>query len=75
MSGYKRSAIALEMEREEKLRLLGNISDVRRKLDWLAAKISETLEKTPEGIKTTFGREVKEALVWLRDGEGYRREA
>jgi vacuolar-type H+-ATPase subunit I/STV1 len=72
MSGYKYSEVILERERETKLKLLSNIDDVKRRLSWLAGKISETLERTPEGIKATFDREVKESIIWLSD-EGQRR--
>lgn len=67
MSGYKYSPIALEREREEKLRLLGDIGDARARLSGLATKIRETLGRTPEGIRATFNKEVESGLGWLRE--------
>lgn len=64
MSGYKRSNVALDMEREKKLRLLTEMGNARRQLEWLAAKIAETLDRAPGGIKETFDREAKQAAAW-----------
>lgn len=74
MSGYKYSTVDLEKQREEQIRLLSNVKQANRALDWLAARITEHLEKTSEGIKTTFDKEMKEATLWLRDREEHRRE-
>lgn len=65
MSGYKRSTVVLDTEREKKLRLLSDISNAGRRLDWLAARITETLDATPPGIRDTFESEVREATDWL----------
>lgn len=69
MSDYKYSTYSLQSAKEEKLRLLGDISATRQGLVGLTSKISEVLNKAPGGIKATFSKEVKEAINWLKKTE------
>jgi len=66
MSDYKYSTYSLQKEKEDKLRLLGDISAVRQVLSGLANKLSEVLNNAQDGVKATFSKEVKEAADWLK---------
>ena len=75
MSGYKYSTVDLDRQRERQLRLLSSMNEIRRVLDWLAARIREHLEMMPEGIKASFAGEVEDAASWLHTEEEQGREA
>jgi flagellar biosynthesis/type III secretory pathway chaperone len=67
MSGRKRSTVVLERDREEKIRLISEIGNEKGRLAGFVAKVEDLLQRTPEGVRKTFGKEVSEALEWLRD--------
>ena len=68
MSGRKCSEFQLQQEREEKLRLLQNLSNLHAEVNGLKAHAATQLEGASEGLRTTFVSEVARAKSWLSQG-------
>ena len=66
MSGLTASEIALRKEKAEKLKSIGKIAEMRRKLAGLSSTLKSTLQETPQGVKTTFEKEVAAGLSWIQ---------
>jgi hypothetical protein len=69
MSGRKESDIRLKLEKEEKLKSIHKIKDLRKRLIGLSNILKNTLQVTPQGVKTTFEKEVAVALSWIQQAE------
>lgn len=66
MSGYKRSRLALQRERENKLRALQSINILKGKIEGIKKEVKTTLEKASSGLKSTFDKQAKDAEEWLK---------
>ncbi len=65
MSGLKYSEYSLEREKEEKIELLQEISNLKKEIKIVREYLESLLLNTSEGLRTTFSQEVKETQEWL----------
>jgi hypothetical protein len=69
MSGLKESEIALKKEKEEKIKSINKITEMRGKLAGISTIMKNTLQNAPQGVKTTFEKDVDASLSWIRQFE------
>jgi hypothetical protein len=69
MSNYEYSSYRVDTERQERLRILGDINDIRNNINGILSKVRLILDNASDGIKQTFNSEVSSALRWLSEAE------